>query len=159
MTTTVRRTQATGSVFAFPCDQPILMILALQRSGTRAMANLEPKEGKNARSGAVPPLTPWVFVRAAILANLAVAALVFIEFTVMSLVDHDARTFRMGLRLVPFVTLVIWSSATLFYVMALIPRWLGMVGRRLDGRLARSLPSDRFGVWDDWLDRPAPRGP
>jgi hypothetical protein len=84
-----------------------------------------------------------------------VATLMFIEFSVMSIVNRESKDFQMGLWLVPFVTLVVWSSATLFYVVALILGWLSMLGRWLLGGPARSTPSDKSGVWDEWLDSPA----
>jgi len=102
---------------------------------------------KNQRYGAVPPV--WLFVRAAIVANVSVGTLVFIEFTVMSLVDNDGKTFRLGLWLVPFVTVVVWSSASAIYLMFLVAELL----RALAQRLVSS--SSRSGVWDDWLDSPS----
>jgi hypothetical protein len=131
------------------------MILAIQRSGTSAMAPRKTMEGKNALKGAIPAPSAWLFVRAAIVANLMVATLVFSEFSVMSIVNHESKDFQMGLWLVPFVTLVVWSSETLFYVVALILGWLHTLRRWLIARSARSLPSNKSGVWDDWLDSPA----
>jgi hypothetical protein len=46
-------------------------------------------------------LTPWTFMRAAGLANLLVATLVFAEFSGIALVKHDPKAFQMGLWLVP----------------------------------------------------------
>ena len=108
------------------------------------MAYLKPIDGKYAQKGAIPTLTLGTFVHAASVANLLVATLVFIEFSVMSLVNRDGRDFQMGLWLVPFVTMVIWGTATVMCVVALLPRWLCTLGRRLIGGRARSSPS-KFG--------------
>jgi hypothetical protein len=145
--------------FRFLCDQPILMISAIQRSGTSTMAPRKTMEGKTALKGAIPAPSAWLFVRAAIVANLMVATLVFSEFSVMSLVNRDFKDFQMGFWLVPFVTLVVWSSATLFYVMTSTLGWLHTLRRWLIARSARSLPSNKSGVWDDWLDSPEPHTP
>jgi hypothetical protein len=88
-------------------------------------------------------------------ANLIVGTLVFVEFSVISLVNRDGKAFQMGLWLVLFVTVVIWGTASVMCVVALTPRWLSMLGRWLIGGAARFSPSDRSGVWDDWLDSPA----
>ena len=102
--------------------------------------------------GARSDLTFWTAVRTVALANLLVATLVLFGSCGIALVDHDPKTFQLGLWLVPFVTPVVWASAALLYVLEVAPRWLGALGRRLAGR-SRSLPA-RSGVWDDWLDSP-----
>ena len=58
---------------------------------------------------------------------------------------------QLGLLLIPFATLVVWSSATVLY---LVFRAVGLLGtlKRLIGH-ARSKAS---GMWDDWLDIPEP---
>ena len=71
--------------------------------------------------------------------------------------------------LVPFVTLVVWTSAALLYIVPLAARQFGTLGRQLIDRFgtlgrrlierARSSPSGKSGVWDDWLDSPEPRHP
>ena len=123
------------------------------------MAPRKTMEGKNALKGANPAPSAWLFVRAAIAANLMVATLVFSEFNFFSGINHDFKLFQMGLWLVPFVTLVVWSSATLFYVIALILGWLHTLRRWLIARSAQSSPSNKSGVWDDWLDSPEPHTP
>ena len=50
------------------------------------------------------------FVRAARVANLLVATVVFLDFSVMSLVNRDGRALQMGLWLVPFLTVVILAK-------------------------------------------------
>jgi hypothetical protein len=45
-----------------------------------------------------------------------------IGFSIMSLVNHDGKTIQLGLWLVLYVTVVVWGSATFFYVEALPPR-------------------------------------
>jgi hypothetical protein len=115
--------------------------------------------GNSAVKGEVPTLTLGTFVQAASVANLLVSTLVFIEFSVTSLVNHDGRDFQMGLWLVPFVTMVIWGTASVMCVVTLTPRWFSRLGRWLTGGPARHSPSERSGVWDDWLDSPAPHCP
>jgi hypothetical protein len=129
--------------------------MALQLSGTSAMSLPKSIDRKKAPSGAMPALTPWTFVRAASLANLLVATLVFVEFSVIEIVNHDGGAFLLGLLLVPFVTLVIWGTAAALCVLALAPRWLCTLGRLI--RPARFSLSDKSGVWDDWLDSPGPQ--
>ncbi len=123
------------------------------------MAHPNSLDRNNAPSGAIPVLKPWTFVRAASLANLLVATLVFVEFSVIAIVNHDGRDFKMGLWLVPFVTLVVWSTAIVIYVVALTQRGLAKLGRRLIQGCAWSSPSDRSPVWDDWLDSRKQYGP
>ena len=82
----------------------------------------KPNDKLDPLEGARSDLTPWIFVRAAGLANLLVATLVFVEFSGMALVEHDPRAFEIGLWLVPFVTLVIWASAVVLFNLALNTR-------------------------------------
>jgi hypothetical protein len=119
------------------------------------MARTKSIDRKDANGPAIPGLTPWTFVRAAGLANLLVAAFVFLEFSVIALAQHDGRAFRMGLWLVPFVSLVIWGTAAVLGAVALAPRRLLALGRRLIGR-AESPPSGSPGIWDEWLDGARP---
>jgi hypothetical protein len=121
------------------------------------MASQESIDRKNAPNGALPALTPWTFVRAAVVANLVVATLVFIEFSAIALVNHNGNAFQLGLSLIPLVTLVIWGTVTVIYVVHLTSWGLGRLGR-LNGP-ARSSPAVRSGVWDNWLDEPEPRHP
>src|SRR4051812_37528508 len=115
----------------------------------------KPNDKLDTPDGSRSVLTPWTFVRAAGLANLLVATMVFAEFSAIALVEHDPIAFRTGLWLVPFLTLVVWGIATVLCLLALAPRGLRALGRRQAGRL-RSSPSVRSGVWDDWLDSPEP---
>jgi len=119
------------------------------------MIDPKPNDKLNALDGAKSDLTPWTFVRAAGLANLVVATLVFVEFSGIALVEHDPKAFQVGLWLVPFVTLVISGAATVLYLRALAPRALRALGRCLEGQSRASL-SARSGVWDDWRDSPGP---
>src|SRR5262249_46601534 len=98
-------------------------------------------------------LTPRTFMQAAGLANLIVGTMVFVEFSVIALVKHEPETFRLGLWLVPFLTLVIWVAAAVIYFLGLASRALRTLGRFLAGR-SRSPQPARSGVWDDWLDGP-----
>jgi hypothetical protein len=115
-------------------------------------------DGKNAVKGAIPAVSPWPFVRAAAVANLIVGTLVFFEAIAFAWSVRDGKVFAFALALIPFVTLVVWGSATVLYVVLLASRRLGTIARRLIGP-ARSSPSGRFGVWDDWLDMPDPQQP
>jgi len=118
------------------------------------MAQPKAIDQKSAAKREIPALTIGTFIQAAIVANLIVGTLVFVEFCVMSLVNRDGRDFRMGLWLVTFVILVIWSTASVMCMVTLTPRWISMLGRWLIGEPARSSPPARSGVWDDWLDSP-----
>jgi hypothetical protein len=117
------------------------------------MIDTKPNDKLNALGGAKSDVTPWTFVRAAGLANLLVATMVFVEFSVIALVKHEPKAFQMGVWLVPFVTLVIWVAATVLCLLALAPGALLALGRRLVARCRSSL-SAGSGVWDDWLDSP-----
>jgi hypothetical protein len=117
----------------------------------------KPNDKLNAWDGAKSDLTPWTFVRAASLANLMVATMVFVEFSVIALVKHEPKAFQMGVWLVPFVTLVIWTTAAVFCLLALAPGALWALGRRLVARCRSSL-SAGSGVWDEWLDNPSRPG-
>ena len=113
----------------------------------------KPNDKLNALGGAESDLTPWTFVRAAALANLLVGAMVFVEFSGIARIKHEPDTFRLGLWLVPFVTLVIWTTAAVLCLLALAPRALRALWRRLVARCRSSL-SAGSGVWDEWLDSP-----
>jgi hypothetical protein len=119
------------------------------------MAPQKSTDRKNGQKGAIPTLTIGTFAQAASLATLLVGTLVFVEFSVMSLVNHHGRDFRMRLWLVLFVTVLIWGTASVMCVVALTPRWIAMLVQWLVDRPARSTPSNRSGVWDEWLDSPA----
>ena len=83
---------------------------------------------KKTWKGATANLTLRSFLRAAIVTNLTVATLVFVEFSVMSFIIRDGKLFKIGLWCVPFVTLVIWASASLLYLAALALGWLHRLG-------------------------------
>jgi hypothetical protein len=117
------------------------------------MIDPKPNDKLNAWDGAKSDVTPWTFVRAAALANLLVGAMVFVEFSGIALVQHDPKAFRLGLWLVPFVTLVIWITAAVLCLLFLAPGALRALGRRLVARCRASL-SAGSGVWDEWLDSP-----
>ena len=112
----------------------------------------------NALKATIPASTLWAYVRAAIVANLIVVTQVLIAVVAPALGTHDGEAFHMASWLIPFVTLVVWTSAALFYLVPLASRRFGTLGRRFIGP-ARSSPSGRSGVWDDWLDSPEPRHP
>jgi len=119
------------------------------------MSHAKPIDKLDIWDRARPEPTPRTFVRAAGLANLLVATLVFVEFSVIAVVKNDPRVFAIGLLFVPSFTLAIWVIAVVLYFLALGPRALRALGRCLVRR-PRSLPAARSGVWDEWLDRPEP---
>jgi Cu/Ag efflux pump CusA len=127
--------------------------------GVIVMTMTQPKAigEKSAVKREIPTPRIGTFARAASVANLIVGTLVFVEFSVISVVNRDGRGFQMGLWLVPFVTAVIWGTASVMCVVGLTPTWISMLGRWLIGGAARSSPSARSGVWDHWLDG-QPRG-
>jgi hypothetical protein len=91
------------------------------------MAPRKSTDRKNGQKRAIPTLTIGTFVQAAIVANLLVGSLVFVEFSVMSLVNHHGIDSKMGLWLVLFVTVLIWGTASVMCVVALTPRWIAML--------------------------------
>src|ERR1700728_1719678 len=97
------------------------------------MAPRKSIDRKSAQRDTIPALTPCAFARAAGLANLIVATLVFFEFCAIALFNRDGEAFLLGLSLIPLVTVLIWITATAFCVAALTPSWLSMLGRRLTG--------------------------
>ena len=117
------------------------------------MSHAKPIDKLDIWDRARPEPTPWTFVRAAGLANLLVATMVVVEFSVIAWVDHDPKAFRFGLWAVPIVTLIIWATAAVLHFLELFTEALRALGRRLVGR-HQSFPSVRSGVWDDWLDGP-----
>jgi hypothetical protein len=136
----------------------MLILLAIQGSGTSAMAPPRSKNGKDDLKDADPDAKNGQFARTAGVANLLVASLVFIEFSTLALINHDFKLLLLGLWLVSYVTLVVWCSAAVIGVAYFTPRWLGMLRKRLMGTV-RSSPSDRSELWDDWLDSPEPPNP
>ena len=118
------------------------------------MVPTESIDKTSALQGAVPAPTVGTFIHAACVANLLVATVVLIVFSVVALNEHAGATLQLGLSLIPFVTLVVWISATVIY---LVFRAAGLVAtlKRLIGQ-ARSSRSGKSCVWDDWLDSPEP---
>jgi hypothetical protein len=112
-------------------------------------------DGKSTLTAAIPALTIRTFVRAASAATLIIGTLVVVEFTAFSIVNRSARDLALGLWLIPFVALVIWSVAAAMCVLALGPRWLLALGQRLIRWPWSSSCSNRSGMWDDWLDSPS----
>ena len=107
--------------------------------------------------GARSDLTFWTSLRAAVLANLVIAAPVLFGSCGIALVDHDPKALRMGLWFVAIVTLLVWATAALVYLLELAPRSLRALGRWLAARFG-SPQLARSGVWDEWLDSPEPHG-
>jgi hypothetical protein len=135
------------------CDLPILRVLAIQTSGTSAMTPTKSIDKTNSLKGAIPVPTIWEFVLAAVVANLLVATLVMVVFIAMALGGHRGL-FQLGLSLIPFVSLVVWSSAAVLYLKYRAAGLLRTLKRRI--RHARSSPAGKSGIWDDWLDIPEP---
>jgi hypothetical protein len=61
----------------------------------------------------------------------------------------------LGLSLIPFVTLVVWSSATVVYLVVRAAELL----RTLKRRIGHARSSGKSGMWDDWLDILEPHHP
>jgi hypothetical protein len=120
------------------------------------MAPTKSIDKANAFKGAVPDPTIRTFVHAAVVANLLVATLVLVVFIAMAFRVHPSLL-KLGLLLIPFVTLVVWSSATVLYLVCRVTGLLGTL-KRLIGH-ARSAPAGKAGIWDDWLDIPEPHHP
>jgi hypothetical protein len=118
------------------------------------MAPTKSIDKTNALKGAIPDPTIWTFVHAAVVASLVIATLLLVVFSVMAFGDHRG-VFQLGLSLISFATLVIWSSATVLYLgfraAGLLRRFRWLIGH------ARSSPSGKSGMWDDWLDIPEPQ--
>ena len=76
------------------------------------MVPTESIDKTSALQGAVPAPTVGTFIHAACVANLLVATVVLIVFSVVALNEHAGATLQLGLSLIPFVTLVVWISAT-----------------------------------------------
>jgi hypothetical protein len=110
------------------------------------MASTKSIDKTSSLKSATPDPTIWTFVHAAVVASLLITSLLLVVFSAKALGEH-LGAWQLGLLLMPFAILVIWSSATVLY---LVFRAVGLLGtlKRLI-RHARSKPS---GVWDDWLD-------
>ena len=117
------------------------------------MASTKSIEKTNAFKSAIPDSTIWTFVHAAVVASLVVATIVLVVFIALALFVHRSNL-RLGLLLIPFVTLVVWSSASVLY---LVVRAGGLLGTLK--RLIRDARSSRSVIWDDWLDIPEPHNP
>jgi hypothetical protein len=111
----------------------------------------------NTSGGARSDPTFRTSLRAAVLANLLIAAPVLFGSCGIAMVDHDPKAFWMGLWFGAIVTPLVWASAALLYVLDEAPGWLRALGRWLAAQ-SRTSPSARSGVWDDWLDGPEPHG-
>jgi hypothetical protein len=111
----------------------------------------------NASGGARSDSTFRTSLRAAVLANLLIAAPVLFGSCGIALVDHNPKALRMGLWFSAIVTPLVWASAALLYVQEEAPGWLRALERWLAARF-RPPQSARSGVWDDWLDGPEPHG-
>jgi hypothetical protein len=93
------------------------------------------------------------FVRAAAFANLIVGTMVFVEFGILPILDHQLNTFWLGLMLALLSTVVVWCAGALICVIVLAPSRLLRLWRtiRVPNRFTQSGSST---VWDDWLDGP-----
>lgn len=131
------------------CDQPILRVLVLRTSGTSRMAPTKSIDKSSALKGAIPDPTIWAFVHAAVVASLVITSILLVVFSAEVLSGHPG-VLQLWLLLIPFATLVVWSSTTVLY---LASRAAGLLRtlKRLIGH-ARSSPSRKSGMWDDWLD-------
>ena len=120
------------------------------------MAPKKPVDKTNALKGTIPVSTIWTFAHAAVVATLVVAALVLVVFSAIAF-GENRGVLQLGLSLIPFATLVVWSSATVLYLGFRAAGLLGTL-KRLIGH-ARSSTSGKSVVWDEWMDIPDPRHP
>jgi hypothetical protein len=106
----------------------------------------------------LPDPTIWTYVRAAVVASLVIDTQLMIVFGAAAF-GGPPFFLQLALWLIPFATLVVWSSASVLYLCRKF-RAAGLLGMltRLIGD-ARSSPSGKSGLWDDWLDIPEPHGP
>jgi hypothetical protein len=137
-----------ASTFAFSWDQPILMVLALQRSWSSAMTPTKSIDWKPVQISAITVPTIGTFARAAVLANLLVTIQVVIVFSIAALQEHALGPLQLALWLVALETVVVWTSASAFYVIFLVAKLLRVSARRLVWASGKSV------VRDDWLDSP-----
>jgi hypothetical protein len=114
------------------------------------MAPTKSSDKTSALKAAIPDRTIWSFVHAAVGASLLIDTFLLVVISAEALGAHRGD-FRFGLWLIPFVTLVIWSSATVLYLKY---RAAGLL-KKIKGRI-RHARSKSSGMWDDWLDIPEP---
>jgi hypothetical protein len=117
----------------------------------------KPINKSNASTVAVPEPTMRTYVHAAVVASLIVTIFILVDLCFMALSDHQRGFLLLELLLVPYATLVVWSTATVFYLGVRVAGLLGKLKRPV--KHVRSSPSGNSGVWDDWLDIPDPRYP
>jgi hypothetical protein len=119
------------------------------------MTAQKPTGHKADRKATIPLITLGTFARAAGAANLIVGTLVLVEFSVFSLVNRAGRDILLGLWLILFVTIVIWTIASLMGVVVLGSKWIWNRGHSLVRRVAGSSPASASSLWDEWLDSAA----
>jgi hypothetical protein len=124
------------------------MVLALQRSGTSAMAATKSIDWKNVQISAMPEPTIGLFAHAAVVANLLVVTIVVIVFSFFAFKEHALATLRLLLWLIPLVTLAVWCSASAVYFTFLAAKLFRALEQRLFGSSSKSV------LWDDRLDSP-----
>jgi hypothetical protein len=124
------------------------MVLALQRSRTSVMTPTKSIDWKNVQISAIAEPTIGTFARAAVFANLMVATPVVIVFSIFALQERALGALQLALWLVPFETVVVWSSASAFFLIFLAAKLLCGLARRPISSSGKSA------VWDDWLDTP-----
>jgi ABC-type sugar transport system permease subunit len=117
------------------------------------MAHTKSIHKTNAPEGAVPNPTIWTFVQAAVVASLVMTALLLVVFSAEALGAHRGG-FWLGLLLIPFATLVVWTSATVLYLVFRAAGLVSALKRQIEQ--ARSSPSGKSVISDDWLDIPEP---
>jgi hypothetical protein len=111
-----------------------------QASGTESFADDEP-----------PVATASAFVRAAIIANLCIVAILFVVLIVTTFNSRDRMELQLWLWLVLVATLAIWITSGFLGVIALFTSWL-CKARRRKMRPPRFSTQAKRGVWDEWLD-------
>jgi hypothetical protein len=103
---------STESAFAFFLGSAYPDGIGTSTSRTSAMTLTELIDGKNAQIGEIPNPTIGVFAHAAVVANLLVAAIVVFVFSMIALKEHALGDLQLMLWLIPFVTVVVWTSAS-----------------------------------------------
>jgi hypothetical protein len=98
-------------------------------------------------------LTARTFVRAACLSTILVGVGCSSAFLASALTFRDGTVLKVGLVLIPGLTVAIWVIAAVLGMALLLPTLLW-------AKIQKSVPrTDRWtcarsGVWDDWLDGP-----
>jgi hypothetical protein len=124
------------------------MLMELAHARNLAMTPTKSIDWKIVQIGAMTEPTIGTFARAAVLANLLVTTQVVIVFSIFALQEHALGALQLALWLVAFETVVVWSSASAFYLIFLVAKLLRTLAHRLVWSSGKSV------VRDDWRDSP-----